>query len=64
MRQKLTASKLLQSHLTHIKNVNLLFKTDLKSAELLTKTFFFLYFRGVLKIAKELSETSKVYAQD
>ena len=48
----------------HIKNVNLLFKTDLKSAELLTKAFFFLYFRGVLKMAKELSETSKVYAQD
>ena len=37
------------------KNVNLLFKTDLKSAELLTKTFFFLYFRGVRKIRKELN---------
>ena len=48
----------------HIKNVNLPFKTDLKNAELLIKTLFFLYFRGVLKMAKELSEMSKVYAQD
>ena len=48
----------------HIKNVNLLFKTDLKSAELLIKTFFFLYFRGVRKMGKELNETSKVYAQE
>ena len=31
--------------LRYIRNVNLPFKKDFKFAELLTKTFFFLYFR-------------------
>ena len=35
----------LKSFLRHIKNVNLQFKKDFKSAELLTKTLFFLYSR-------------------
>ena len=43
--KKLTALKLLWSFLRYIKNVNLQFKKDFKSAELLTKTYFFLYFR-------------------
>ena len=39
------ASKLLQSFLRHIRNVDLLFKKDFESAKLLTKTSFFFYFR-------------------
>ena len=35
----------LKSFLRYIKNVNLQFKKDFKSAELLTKTSFFLYSR-------------------
>ena len=43
--KKIAALKLLYLFLMHMKNVNLLFKKDFKSAELLTKTSFFLYFR-------------------
>ena len=46
--------------LMYIRNVNLPFKKDFKFAELLTKTFFFVYFREtVLIMAKETKETSK-----
>ena len=37
----------------HMKNLNLLFKKDFKSAELLTKTSFFLYFRDRPKNGEE-----------
>ena len=38
----------------------LLFKKDFKNAELLTKTYFFLYFRDIPRMAKKAKETSKV----
>ena len=44
-RKKKTVLKSLYSFLRHLRNVNLLFKKDFKSAELLSKTSFFLYFR-------------------
>ena len=37
--------KLLQSFLRYLRNVNLLVKKNFKSAELLNKASFFLYFR-------------------
>ena len=36
----------------YLRNVNLLFKKNFKSAELLTKTSFFLYFRDCHKNGK------------
>ena len=42
------------------KALNPLFKKDFKSAELLTKTFFFFYFRDRPKMMKEVKKTSKV----
>ena len=59
-RKKLIALISLQSFLRHIRNVNLLFKQDFRSAELLTKTSFSLYFRDLPKMAKETKDTSKV----
>ena len=53
---KLTALKLVQLFVRHIRNVNLLFREDFKSAELLSKTCFFVYFRSVLKMAKETNK--------
>ena len=47
--KKLTALKLLQSFLRHIKKLNPQFKKDFKNAKFLTKTSFFLYFRGRLQ---------------
>ena len=49
---KLIALKLLPPFLRYIGNVNLLFKNDFKSAELLTKTSIFFYFRGWPKIGE------------
>ena len=60
VRKELTALISLLSFLRHKRNVNLLFKIDLQSAELLTKTSFFLYFRDCPEMAKEVHETSKV----
>ena len=54
--KKLTALKLMQLFVRHIRNVNLLFREDFKSAELLSKTCFFVYFRSVLKMAKETNK--------
>ena len=51
--KKIAALKLLYSFLMHMKNLNLLFKKDFKSAELLTKTSFFLYFRDRPKNGEE-----------
>ena len=42
---KITVQKLQQSFIRNISNVNLLFRKDFKSAQLLTKTSFFIYFR-------------------
>ena len=49
--------------LRYMRNVNLPFKRNFKFAELLTKTYFFLYLETVLKMAKETKEVSKVYEQ-
>ena len=42
------------------KALNLLFRKDFKSRELLTKTSFFLYLRDRPKMTKEAKETSEV----
>ena len=52
--------KLLYSFLMHIKNVDLLFKKDFKSAELLTKHPFSFNLESALKMTKETKETRKV----
>ena len=44
-RKKITALKLLSLFLRYIRNVNVLLNKYFQSAELLTKTSFFLYFR-------------------
>ena len=44
-REKINSFEITVIIFRHIRNVNLLFKKNFKSAELLTKTSFFLYFR-------------------
>ena len=46
---------LLESFLRYLRNVNLLFKKNSKSAEFLTKASFFLYFRDRPKMVRETS---------
>ena len=43
--KKVSSLKLLQSFSRYLRNVNILFKKNFKSAELLTKASFFLYVR-------------------
>ena len=56
MREKLTALKLLQSSLRYLRHVNLLFKKNFRSAELLIKHTFFFALETVLKMAKETNK--------
>ena len=62
--KKLTALKLLQSFLRHIKKLNPQFEKDFKNAKFLTKTSFSFTLETVFKMVKKTEETWNAYVQE